>query len=94
MLFICVFLNSQNTKFNTLITFVAFHPGLQSYLHTPDTGLQTLCSQLLHVSLQLFPYLPREHAKYPKNKTENKLITGKNCCFINKLIISPEDIPI
>ena len=55
-----------------------FHPDLQSYLHTPDNGLQVLCLQLLHVSLQLFPYLPREHANYPKNNTENKLITGKH----------------
>jgi hypothetical protein len=69
-----------------------FHPSLQSYLHTPVTGLQVLCSQLLHVSLQLFPYLPREHANYPKNNTESKHITGKNCCFINKIIISPDDI--
>ena len=71
-----------------------FHPDLQSYLHTPDNGLQVLCLQLLHVSLQLFPYLPREHANYPKNNTESKHITGKNCCFIKKIIVSPEDISV
>ena len=40
-----------------------FHPDVQPYLHTPVTGKQVCHLQLLHVSLQLKPYCPREHAK-------------------------------
>jgi len=40
-----------------------FHPGIQPSLHTPVTGLHIWCLQLLHVSQQLRPYFPREHAK-------------------------------
>ena len=40
-----------------------FHPSLQPSWHTPVTGEQVCRLQVLHVSSQLRPYFPREHAK-------------------------------
>jgi putative effector of murein hydrolase LrgA (UPF0299 family) len=48
---------------SNILLFYFLHPCLQPSLHTPVTGEQVWCLQLLHVSLQLRPYFPREHAK-------------------------------
>ena len=90
MLFICVLLKftkyicEENIPLIYYIQYVIpcvhlspFQPGLQPYWHTPDTGLQVLCSQLLHVSLQLTPYRPLEHANNSKIIQKSKVLLMK-----------------